>query len=107
MRVEHSPTGFASRPNQRLRARILIALSRCETLSTAELAASVYGERLILRRGWHRTAPSAQLSATRRALRRLAREGLVVVAAVQRRRKVFASVGNRIKPIDLGSPLHV
>jgi hypothetical protein len=82
--------GSATRPNRRLRSRIIAMLREQDAMTAWEIAASAYGRRLIVRRGWHRTATETQLWATRRALRRLVRKGWVVVTGRYRRRLVFA-----------------
>jgi hypothetical protein len=82
-------------------------LSDCDGLTVHEIACSVYGERPALRRGWHRRAPEGRLSATRRALRQLIRKKRVVVAAIQRRRKIFAVANRTPLSFELGAPLHV
>lgn len=82
--------GTVSRPNRRLRSRILGVLAEHEGMSAIELAASVYGTRLVSRRGWHLSAPPPRLWATRRALRRLITNGRVVITGRYRRRNLYA-----------------
>lgn len=97
--------GSASQPNRRLRSRIVAMLRVHDGLTAWEIAASAYGRRLIVRRGCHRTAPTARLWATRRALRRLVEKGRVVVVGRYRRRKLFAIAGRPpFPPLDLGPP---
>ena len=82
--------GFAARPNRGLRSRIVAMLAEQDGLTAWEIAAIAYQRRLVMRRGWYRTATEVQLVATRRALRRLVRKGRVVVTGRYRRRKVYA-----------------
>jgi hypothetical protein len=70
-------------------------------LSAWEIAASVYGRRLIIRRGWHRTASKAQLWATRRALRGLIEKGRIVVRGRYRRRLLYSLASQRAEFSDL------
>lgn len=82
--------GSVSRANRRLQSRIVAMLSDHDCLTAMEIAASAYGPRVIVRRGWHRRASPARLSAVRRVLRRLVRKGRVMIVGVQRRRNIFA-----------------
>ena len=81
--------GFASRPLA-LRRCLIEILARRDRLTAHDLAGIAYGgRRLIVRPGHCRQVTSAQLVATRRALRALAAKGRIEVLHRRRRRKVF------------------
>jgi hypothetical protein len=81
-------TGFASRPLA-LRRCLIQILVRRDRLTAHDLAGIAYGRRLIVRPGHRRCATTAQLVATRRALRALVAKGKVRVLYRYRHRKVF------------------
>ncbi len=84
------PRGFANRRNRTLRPRIVQALRSHGRLNALELATLAYGPpRCGLRRGRQSSCTTAQLVATRRALRTLAARGRIVAIGRYRRWKLF------------------
>ena len=75
MRLDLSSASSVRPSNRELSGRLLVALGRCEMLTAWELAASVYGSRVVVRRGRHWIVSPARLWATRRSLRRLVERG--------------------------------
>jgi hypothetical protein len=97
--------GFTNRANRMLRPRIVEALDALGQLNALELAGLVYGpRRRALRRGRPAACTTAQLVATRRALRRLAAKGRVVSTGRYRRWKLYALKRSRdaLASISLG-----
>lgn len=90
MRLDLSSASSVRPSNRELSGRLLVALGRCEMLTAWELAASVYGSRVVVRRGRHWIVSPARLWATRRSLRRLVERGAVIVASAERRRNLYA-----------------
>lgn len=106
MRLDHTSLGSARRLNRELSARLLVALGRSEMLTAWELAASVYGARVIVRRGRHWVVPPSRLWATRRSLRRLVKRGAVIVTSTERRRNLYALADRQPLHLpDLGDTL--
>jgi hypothetical protein len=88
-------TGFAYRPFA-LRRCIIEILRRRDRLTAHDMAGIAYGgRRLIVRPGHRRHVTSAQLVATRRALRALAAKGRIETRGRYRRRKSFGLVEAR------------
>jgi hypothetical protein len=81
-------TGFANRPFA-LRRCLFEILRRRDRLTAHDLAAIAYSRRVIVRPGHRRHVTTAQLVATRRALRVLVAKGRVRLLYRYRRRKVF------------------
>jgi hypothetical protein len=87
-------TGFAGEPFA-LRRCLLEILGCRDWLTAHDLAGIAYGRRIIVRPGHRRHVTSAQLVATRRALRALVAKGKVRVLCRYRRRKVFVLGGSQ------------
>ena len=81
-------SGFANRPRA-LRRCVIEILSRRGRLTARDIAVAAYGRRLVVWPGHCRYATTAQLVATRRALRALVAKGKVKVLHRYRRWKVF------------------
>lgn len=83
--------GFANRPRalRRCLLEILHSHSR-DGLSAHDLAGIAYGRRIIVRPGHRRNVTTAQLVATRRALRALIAKGRVEVLWRYRRWQVYS-----------------
>jgi hypothetical protein len=81
-------SGFANRPRA-LRRCVIEILSRRGRLTARDIAVAAYGRRLLVWPGHCRHATTAQLVATRRALRVLVAKDRVRVLYRYRRWKVF------------------
>jgi hypothetical protein len=81
-------TGFANRPLA-LRRCVIEILSRRGRLTARDIAVAAYGRRLVVRPGHCRNVTTAELVATRRALRVLVVKDKVRVLYRFRRWKLF------------------
>jgi hypothetical protein len=79
-------SGFVGRPLA-LRRRILLVMSRFDGLTAERIAGMAYAKRM--RFDYMPMRSAAQVSATRRALRRLADRGHVAHVGWQRRNKLW------------------
>lgn len=94
-------TGFAHRPLA-LRRELLAVLGRIDALTLRELASFTYSGRVY--RSHLPSCSASQLSATRKAIRRLIERGHVVVAGHHRGRRLFALARRAASPpLELGS----
>ncbi|MGY3690829.1 hypothetical protein ACVIGA_000909 [Bradyrhizobium sp. USDA 3240] len=91
-------TGYAGRPLA-LRRELLAILGRVDKLSVRELAAAAYSGRVC--RSRPPSCSAAQITATRKAIRRLIDRGHVVAVGVYRRRQLFALAGRDDPPLLL------
>lgn len=82
-------TRFANRPRA-LRRCILELLGRRDRLTSHDLAAAAYGQRMLIRPGWVQNITPSQLVAVRRAVRSLVAKGRVEELNRYRRWKVFS-----------------